>query len=102
VRNLQPIAEEFVSCGSAKMCKLCSHKPTHTLTHTHTHTHTLTICANALTGPQPLEQAASGSVNGDNATQPAAHAVAGMDRSASAHAIQVRTISATFMHCFAY
>jgi len=97
VRNLQPIAEEFVSCGSAKMCKLCSHKPTHTLTHTHT----LTICANALTGPQPLEQAASGSVNGDNATQPAAHAVAGMDRSASAHAIQVRTISA-FMHCFAY
>lgn len=79
-----------------------THTLTLTLTHTHTLTHTLTNCVNALTGPQPREQDASGSVNGDNAAQPAANAVAGMDRSASAHAIQVRTISATFMHCFAY
>ena len=49
-------------------------------------------CINcALSGPQPLEQAASGSVNGDNAAQPAADTVAGVDGSASAHAIQVCT-----------
>ncbi len=57
-------------------------------------------CVNALTGPQPLEQAASGSVNGENAAQPAAHTVAGVDGSASAHAIQVCTTQATIMHCF--
>ena len=52
-------------------------------------------CVNcALSGPQPLEQAASGSVNGDNAAQPAADSVASVDGSASAHAIQVCTTQA--------
>ncbi|KAA6429327.1 MAG: Ubiquitin carboxyl-terminal hydrolase 24 [Trebouxia sp. A1-2] len=45
------------------------------------------------TGPQPLEQAASGSANGDNAAQPAARTVAGVDGSASAHAIQAASIA---------
>jgi len=95
----QPKVEDFVSCGSVKLCKLCPHKPTHTLTLTLTHT--LTNCDNALTGPQLLEQAASGSVNGENAAQPAANASTGVDGSASAQAIQVCTTLATFMRCFA-
>jgi len=72
------------------------HKPTLTLTLTHT----LINCVNALTGRQSLEQAASGSVNGDNTAQPAAHTVAGVDESASANAIQVCTTQVTIMHCF--
>ena len=49
------------------------------------------LCVPVLIGFQPLEQSASGSVNGDNAAQPAATAGAGVDSSASAHAIQVCT-----------
>lgn len=44
-------------------------------------------------GPQPPEEAASGFVNGADAAQPAAHAVAGVDSSASAHAIQAASVS---------
>lgn len=67
MRNLQPKAVKFVACGSAK------------------------DCVPVLIGSQALEQSAAGSVNGDNAAQPAANAVAGVDSSASAHAIQVCT-----------